>query len=106
MNKPDNEIQTRLITRGPQGEALSLITGRESVEELRELIIDFSEACPAGQNHPHCPFRILSGLSFVSLENLVKNMPRETCINIFDQELKCRSQARLPCQRKTVAAQE
>ena len=97
INGPDNETRTRLTSRGSQGEPLSLITGKESVEELRELIVDFSEACPAGQNHPHCPFRILSGLSYDSLEKLVKSMPRETCVAFFEQELKCRTQADLRC---------
>ena len=82
---------------------MSLLAGDETLEELREMIIEFSEACPIGRNHPYCPFRILSGLSYDSLTNLVSTMSRDTCIALFEQELKCRSQAETPCRNKWVA---
>jgi len=93
MNTSDKIIQLRLAARGPEGEPQSLIAGTETLAELREVIVGFSEGCPAGRNHPHCPFRLLSGLSYDSLTNLVNSMSRETCLDLFQQELQCRSQA-------------
>ena len=72
---------------------MSLITGEETLEELRNMIVELSEACPSGWNQPHSPFQILSGLSYASLTNLVKNLPRESCLNLFELELESRSQA-------------
>ena len=92
MKTSAKTIQMRLAERGLQGGALSLITGKETLEKLREMIIEFSEDCPSGHNHPHCPFCIMSGLSYDSLTNLVNHMSRETCLNLFEQEWQCRSQ--------------
>jgi len=94
MKTSDETIQMRLAGRGLQGEPLSLISGKETLEELRELIIEFSEDCPSGHNHPHCPFCVMSGLSYDSLANLVNHMSRENCLNLFEQELQCRFQTK------------
>ena len=102
MNTSDEKIQRRLAARGARGEPLSLITQRETLAELREMILEFSEACPAGQNHPHCPFRIMAGLSYDSLVSLINHLPQEACVNLFDQELACRSQADALCRKNFV----
>jgi len=60
------------------------------------MIIEFSEDCPTGRNHQHCPFCIMSGLSYASLTNLVNNISREVCVHMFEQELQCRSQVKPP----------
>ena len=99
MNTSDKEIKGRLAASGSWGEPLSLITGQETVEELREMIIAFAEACPTGQNHIFCPFRILSGLSYDSLTNLVRHISRESCVGLFEQELACRSRADAACRK-------
>ncbi len=39
-------IPERLTARGSRGELSSLITGAESLEELKQLIIAYSQACP------------------------------------------------------------
>src|ERR1017187_8979117 len=92
-----SEFRKRVAARGPQGEHLSLISGNETLEELKSLILFLCQECPAGQNHPHCPFRVMSGLSHASVTRLVKGMPRESCENLLELELNCRSQNELPC---------
>lgn len=76
---------------------MSLITGQETLEELRNLIIQFSQACPAKQTHFQCPFFIIGTLSYASLTKLVNNFPREACLDLFQMEWNCRSQAMAPC---------
>jgi len=76
---------------------VSLITGQETLEELRNLIIQFSQACPAKQTHFQCPFFIIGTLSYASLTKLVNNFPREACLDLFQMEWNCRSQAMAPC---------
>ena len=102
MNRFDGQfaetIQNRLSTRGPGGEALSLITGQESLDELRKLIIEFSQACPAKQTHLPCPFHIMGTLSHDSLASLANNLSRESCLELFQMEQDCRSQTTAPCQ--------
>ncbi len=88
-------LQDRLVAKGPGGELLSLLAGTESLEELRNLIIEYSEACPEGLTYPHSPFHILSGLSHASLTTLVNHLPYETCISLFAQELECRTEAQV-----------
>lgn len=91
MKDLPNELQQRTEARGPNGEHLSLLTGGESLEELKDLIILLCQECPAQQSHPHCPFRIMSGLSYASLTKLVEDMPHKSCVNLFEMELNCRS---------------
>jgi hypothetical protein len=97
MNDLDKNLQRRIVAEGSNGERFSLLTGSETVEELREIIVHLCHACPAKNNHAHCPFRTMSGLSFHAIANLVKNLPRESCLNLFEMELKCRSQQESPC---------
>ena len=97
MNDLANELRRRAEARGPNGEHLSLLTGSESLEELKDLIVFLCQDCPAWQNHPHCPFRIMSGLSYASLTKLVEDMPHTSCVNLFEMELNCRSQGEFEC---------
>jgi len=90
-------IQDRLATRGPAGEFLPLITGRESLEELRQLIIELSLACPAEPCRSACPFHVMGTLSHASLTTLVNSLPRKACEDLFQMELESRSQAAAPC---------
>ena len=100
-----NTLQHRLAAKGLGGGPLSLLTGTETLAELRNLIINYSEACPEGLHYPHSPFRMLSGLSYASLCNLVNHLPYDTCVSLFDQELECRAAAVLGCSEpKTGAA--
>ena len=89
----NQKILKRMSARGLQEEHLSLLTGQESLAELQEIIIRLSERCPAGDNHHFCPFRLLGGLSHASLTCLVNEMNKATCMELFDQERICRTQA-------------
>jgi hypothetical protein len=93
MNDTAKELRKRMVARGPNGEHLSLLAGNESLAELQAMIIEFTQLCPAGKNHDHCPFHMLSGLSYASLTRLVNNMSHESCLDLFEQERNCRFQA-------------
>jgi len=94
-------IQARLGARGPDGEPLLLITGQESLAELRQMIIEFSYACPKKQIHLECPFHILGTLSHTSLASFVNGFSREACVDLFQMERECRSLAATPCAPKS-----
>jgi hypothetical protein len=96
-------IKKQMATTGPDGSPLSAITGNETDAQLRELILEFVQNCPAELSHPHCPFRMLNTLSRDSFRNLVEGMSRETMVFLFDTECECRNQARhngVGCARK------
>jgi hypothetical protein len=80
----------------PSNNAL-LISGDESVEELRGLISKLSYRCPLGQAHAKCPFRMFGLISANVRENLINAMTREACVHFFELERECRSEAN--CQR-------
>lgn len=99
MNAIEQTTETmagRLAARGAAGEVLILITGQEPLAELRRLIIEFSQACPAQQTHLQCPFHIMGTLSHASLTTLVNSLPRATCVDLFKMEQDCRSQFATP----------
>jgi hypothetical protein len=91
------ELRERVKARGPNGECLSLLIGDEPLADLRVMVMEMSQLCPAGKNHEYCPFRVLSGLSYATLTKLIENMPRESCLNLFELELNCRAQAEGAC---------
>lgn len=98
-----DRIQERLAARGPEGKPLSLLTGQETLAELRNMIVELSREGPTGLENPGCPFRMMSGLTYASLTNLVNHMPREACVDLFEMELNCRSKANTPangCERR------
>lgn len=85
-----NEIRRRAQRVGPDNEPLSVITGAESDEELRDMAVKMLEACPLGKHHCQCPFRILSGLSWVAARSILNDMKREQIIDFFELERQCR----------------
>jgi len=89
-------LQDRLAARGSKGEPLSLITGQESLAELQDLILQLSQACPAKQPHLQCPFFIIGTLSRASQTVLVNQLTHKACLDLFQMELDCRSQAVAP----------
>lgn len=97
MNDLAKILQVRIAAQDPKGKALSLLIGDETVEQLRAMIIELCLSCPASNNHAHCPFRIMSGLSAGSMRNLVNNLPHKSCVNLFEMELDCRSKNENPC---------
>ena len=69
------------------GDPVPILSGAESDVELHELMFRFSQRCPVGRRGPNCPFRLLDGLSWTSLKNLLANMDRKTMLEIFQMEL-------------------
>lgn len=84
-------IRSRLTTKGPDGKLLPAITGTESDEELRNLVIGCVANCPLKQQHFNCPFRIMSGLTPDSLNQVVSNLKRQDLIFLFEMECETRN---------------
>jgi hypothetical protein len=89
-------LADRLAARGPAGEPLSLITGQESLEELRELIIELSQDSLVQPNQLHSPFHIIGRLSYASMTTLVNSLSHKACLELFRMELECRSLTMAP----------
>ena len=84
------------VDPGLAGQARPLITGQETLSELRQLIIDYSQASPANQMFQTGPFHIMGTLSLASLTTLVNSLSREACLDLFKMEQNCRAQATDP----------
>ena len=93
-------VGRRLSTPGPDGKYLPAITGRETDEDLREMVFLMSQSCPLNLACLHCPFRILQGLSHASLNKTVAGLDRTGCLELFALENACRNQAEAPCLHK------
>lgn len=92
-------VAKRVTTLGEDGKYLPAITGDESLEDLREMILHMSEACPLGQNCMYCPFRIMQGLSSTTLEELITGLDRLGCLDLFAMEHACRNDPQGKCRR-------
>jgi hypothetical protein len=84
-------IIVRLGMRDANGKLLPVITGGESDEELRDLAVQFTGRCPLLQQHFHCPFRLLSGISHTALATLLSRMKHQALLDLFDMECECRN---------------
>jgi hypothetical protein len=93
-------VAQRLTTPGPNGQPLPAITGQESDADLREMILQMSGACPLNHSCLHCPFRILQGLSYSSLNKIVDSLDRASCLELFNLEQACRSDPEGHCPPK------
>jgi hypothetical protein len=85
-------LADQLAARGQAGEPLPLITGQESVEELRQLIIELAQSSLV-QPNLHSPFHIIGRLSHESMTALINNLSRKNCLELFRMELECRTLA-------------
>jgi hypothetical protein len=103
MNGQADDLKRRNLARGPKGELLSWLTGKESEAEIRKLIIkivqefQFATACPVGKANAQCPFRAMAGLSYHSMKELAETMPIQDCIKLFELELECRTSGGNKC---------
>lgn len=97
INGQVKAIADRLAASGLDGEPLSLLTGKETLEELRALVFQLSKGCPNQQKHVPCPFAMLASLTHASLTSLVKNLSHQACVDLFQLELTCRSQTNFTC---------
>lgn len=87
------ELMKRARARGANGEFFPLANGQETAAELRSLCLQLAGNCPCGEMHPHCPFQLLSTISFHSLEHLLATMPEPDIRELFVMELACRTEA-------------
>ena len=87
VNGPTAEMTAdRMAAMNSANEPVSLITGQESLAELRKKIIEFSQAGRSRQTHLHGPFQIMGSLSYDSLNTLVNSLSREACLDLFKME--------------------
>lgn len=87
-----NVIKRRLLTRGPEDQWLSAISGNETDAELREIITRFVEfQCPIHEQQEGCPFQTLGGLTHASLNHFIAELKRDSLLFLFAAELECRS---------------
>lgn len=93
------ELLERASVKDSIGEPLMLINGDESTEDLKDLILQLTQRCPLGDDHFHCPFQILSGLTPASIARTVQGLTREACLQLFEMELECRKLHPVECGR-------
>jgi hypothetical protein len=91
--KPANKF----AVRNPLGEWVCLISGEESEAELRSLIVQIVMKFPQVEAHPHCPFHMLSGLSYTSMSTTVNALSRAACLGLFEMERDCRAVCAAAC---------
>ena len=84
-------VATRLSTRGPDGTFLSALTGDETDDELRLLVVRFAQACPACKEHSGCPFGALRNLYHASLQAILDGMTRSAMLGLFELEQEARN---------------
>jgi len=84
-------ILLRMASKGPDGKFFPAYTGGESDEELRNIVVRFAQRGFLCRTRHECALRPMSGLTFVSLQNLANSMDRETCLQILDAEWACRN---------------
>jgi hypothetical protein len=99
-------LDDRLAARGPAGNPLPSITGQESVEELRQLIIEFSQNSLAQSNQLDSPFHIIGTLSYASMTTLINNLSHKNCLELFRMERECRALAMAANPHKNHGAQD
>jgi hypothetical protein len=72
-------------------EPLSAVTGGETDAELRDLIVKLTQKYSGCHNRQKCMLRVLSGLTYISLGNLVKGFSRELCVEILNSPCACQA---------------
>jgi hypothetical protein len=85
-----NYLAARLSARDKHRQLLSLLTGKESDEELRAMALQFVEACPVSCRQNRCPFRILGNLYHVSSKALINSMGRSGLVSLFEADVDSR----------------
>jgi hypothetical protein len=91
-------LAKRSAARNSQGDLLSLVDGGETDQELKDLVVQLALKCPQNNAHFQCPFRILGGLSYTSMNSIVQTMSRKACLSLFELERECRVSYAADCQ--------
>jgi len=84
------ETQRRICFPATNGQYLPAFTGNETDTELRELILQMARHCRREHSHPICQFRMMLGLSFPAMQNLLNNLSRAALLDILKEECFCR----------------
>ncbi|MDR3456838.1 MAG: hypothetical protein P4N60_05290 [Verrucomicrobiae bacterium] len=92
MAKLWDTIKERLSVAGRAVEPGSVLTGRETDAELRELAYRFSQQCPIGELNRHCPFHTLNGLHHATTRDVLDKMNRASLMEMFEDERLCRKE--------------
>jgi hypothetical protein len=72
-------------------ELLAAVTGNEPDEKLRAAVLELVLIAGQAPHQPHCPVRMLDGISHDSLKGLVADLSRDALLFLFAAERKCRS---------------
>ena len=99
MPEKFSTLARRATAKDANGRLLLLVTGEETDQALKDLIMQICLQCPLNLAHFHCPFHILGSLSHTSLNSTVQGMSREACLNLFELELECRTSHAGECRR-------
>jgi hypothetical protein len=91
---PDWAVLEKSFAIARANQLLAAVTGNEPEEKLREAILNLVLVARAAPHQPHCPVRMLDGISTAALNGLVANMPRAALMFVFEEERKCRAAAR------------
>jgi len=66
------------------------LTGQETDAELQALILRFTQKYSDCVSREKCMIRSLSGLTFNTLQTVVKGFKREFCLEILRADCECR----------------
>ena len=84
------ETKRRIAVPAADGLYFPAFTGTETDAELRELVLQMARNCRQKYSHPICQFRMLLGLSFPAMQNLLNNMERSALLDMLNEECFCR----------------
>lgn len=85
-------IRATLSAADRVSEPRSVLTGRETDDELRDLVLHFARQCPVGEFNRYCPFYVLNSLHHETLKNIVGQMSRTSLLELFEDERQCRKE--------------
>jgi hypothetical protein len=77
---------------GPDYKPPPAVTGKETDAELQALILRFTQKYSDCTSREKCMIRSLSGLTFNTLQTVVKGFKREFCLEILRAECTCRKE--------------
>ena len=88
------EIKKRMNSVGEDGKFVSLVTGNETDQELREITVCLIRLCHSEPTSRDNPYLALSYLSWQAFHHLVENLARKDLLELLEQELEARNRSR------------
>ena len=89
MSAKMNALARCIDHRDARGCCPPVVTGAESEEQLRELVLQISTNCSALGTGQQCPFQLLAGLSWSSLRTTLDQMKHSQLLGLFELEGAC-----------------